>query len=78
MTRRELEKTVGLVHYCIVEGTILILAIIAAWKLISHAWRNPVPITMFAVRSSRLCQAPSLRSVTITVVPHPCGRRKLS
>jgi hypothetical protein len=34
MTRRKLEKTFGLVHYCIVEGTIVILAIIGAWKLI--------------------------------------------
>jgi hypothetical protein len=36
MTRRKLEKTFGLIHYCIVEGTILILAILAAWKLIVH------------------------------------------
>jgi hypothetical protein len=36
MTRHKLEKTFGLVHYCIVEGTILILAIIGAWKLITN------------------------------------------
>lgn len=36
MTRRKLEKTFGLIHYCIVEVTILILAILGAWKLINH------------------------------------------
>jgi hypothetical protein len=36
MTRRKLEKAFELVHYCIVEITILILAIIGAWKLIVH------------------------------------------
>lgn len=36
MTRQKLEKTFRLLHYCIVEITILTLAIIGAWKLISR------------------------------------------
>ncbi len=38
MTKKRLERYFGIVHYLIIEGTILILAVIGAYKLIVGQW----------------------------------------